>query len=196
VMQWTVWHRFLSGWLAVLAGACAAGEVWVWVPGVERGGEFVTAARWTTAPRCFDRACLARERICWRFAPDRLPAARAEEAARRATARSSAPIAAIVAWSAPLKSLDRAAVSRELATEESRRRGTLVPPVPANVTKRTAIPASSTIAAATRRCFLGLRATSVLRSSVSGARRRAAARLIAASRARSAVPLGPLLERG
>jgi hypothetical protein len=36
-------------WLAVLAGAGAAGEVWVWVPVVEGGGEFVTAARWTTA---------------------------------------------------------------------------------------------------------------------------------------------------
>ena len=36
-------------WLAVLAGACAAVEVWVWVPVVEGGDEFVTAARWTTA---------------------------------------------------------------------------------------------------------------------------------------------------
>ena len=36
-------------WLAVLAGACAAVEDWVWVPVVEGGGEFVTGARWTTA---------------------------------------------------------------------------------------------------------------------------------------------------
>ena len=140
--------------------------------------------------RCFDRACLARERICRRFAPCRVAVARAEEAARRATARSSGAIAAIVAWSALPKSPDRAAASRELAIEGSRRRGTLCPPVPASVTKRTAIPASSIIAATTRRCFLRVGATSVPRSSVLGARRRAAARLVAASRARSAVPFG------
>jgi hypothetical protein len=99
-------------------------------------------------------------------------------------------MAAIVAWSAPPKSPDRVAASRELAIEDSGRRGPLVPPVPTSVTKRTAIPASSTTAATARRCFLGVGATSVLRSSVSGARRRVAARLVAASRARSAVPLG------
>ena len=36
-------------WLAVLAGACAAVEVWVWLPVVEGGGDFVTDVRWTTA---------------------------------------------------------------------------------------------------------------------------------------------------
>lgn len=81
-------------------------------------------------------------------------------------------------------------MGRDLAVDESRCRGALVPPVPASVNKMTAVPTSSTTAATDRRWFLGVGATSELRSSVSGARRRVAARVVAASRARSAVPLG------
>jgi hypothetical protein len=36
-------------WLAVLAGACAAVDVTIWVPAVEGDGEFVARERSTTA---------------------------------------------------------------------------------------------------------------------------------------------------